>query len=453
MNRSLVVLNVSLKQSRDRRPRLPWAVARWTFRDAQTSSSAQHSGETFIHDALRPVLYGFRSDASTHRGIAPRTARRAWLVNLAVWTVFGLLQAATWILAPIGSRYPSPFPLIAIALFNAYLWALLTPAIFPLAARVSHATERRILWLLAIVVLGLTVAALVALLAANFHGGLPWGAKVASAAQSRFSFWALSRWYFEEVVLFFLVFAAGVASDMFRTFQSREQEGARLKAQAVQLEAERAELKARLADARLAVLRSQLNPHFLFNTLNAVSALVVKDPVGVRDMIALLSELLRSALTDADEEISVAREMTLLRLYLDILEIRYQGQLQTRITVDDDVRDALVPRMILQPLVENAMKHGVAPARGDGHIEIQAQREGSDVVLTVQDSGGADVLPAARDGAGVGLRLTRQRLSELYGDAYRLELFPANGGGMKARIVLPYHTISTPHYVGRLADE
>jgi two-component system, LytTR family, sensor kinase len=365
---------------------------------------------------------------------------RVSLLNWGLWTLFGSLQASTWILSPIGGRDPHALRMFAIALFNAYMWAVLTPFIFRLAFRVSRAQKHRARWVVFVLVLGIAVAAVVAILASSVHGGLPWSS-ARSSAENQFRFWALSRWYFEELVLFFLVFGAGIGTDMFRKYQAREREAARLREQATLLEAERAELNARLADARLAVLRSQLNPHFLFNTLNAVSALVVKDPAGVRDMIALLSELLRSALTEAgEEEIPVEREMELLRLYLEILEIRYQGQLRTAIVVDGEAREALVPRMILQPLVENAMKHGVAPATGEGSIEIRAQRDGYDLVLSVQDSGAEGGTANASDGAGVGLRLTRQRLSELYGDQQKLELVSAADGGTIARISLPYHT-------------
>jgi two-component sensor histidine kinase len=392
------------------------------------------------------VIYGFGAISAGEQ--APDSATRSYralILNVAFWTLFGLLQATTWLLAPIGRGADNPWPLVFVALFNAYIWALLTPFLFPLAARVARAHGRRLWYMAAIVPLGVAVAAVVAVLASSVHGGLPWQGDP-TAAQMRFRFWALSRWYFQELVLFFLVFAAGVATDMVRTFRAREREAARLKAEATALEAERAELKARLADARLAVLRSQLNPHFLFNTLNAVSALVSKDPVGVRDMIALLSDLLRSALSEADDEIPVAREMELLRLYLEILEIRYQGELRTRLVVAHDARDALVPPMILQPLVENAMKHGVAPATGTGLIEIEAQRRGDDLLLTVRDSGGGGSQRSSTgDGNGVGLWLTRQRLAELYGEQQRLELVPADGGGMIARIVLPFHTRAELH--------
>jgi LytS/YehU family sensor histidine kinase len=198
------------------------------------------------------------------------------------------------------------------------------------------------------------------------------------------------------------------------------------------------------------MLRTRLNPHFLFNTLNAVSALVGKDPKGVRDMIALLSELLRHALAETrEQEIPLHEELRLLRLYLEIVEIRYQGQLRTVVTIDPEVHEALVPNMILQPLVENAMKHGIDRAGGHGTIEVLAHRDGDDLVLTVRDSGPGAGAAAPHGVGGVGLRLTRERLAELYGTEQRLEVTPAPAGGMTARVVLPYHNSEDV----RLAEE
>src|SRR5690606_29903368 len=138
-------------------------------------------------------------------------------------------------------------------------------------------------------------------------------------------------------------------------------------------QAEANALRAQLVESRLEMLRAQLNPHFLFNTLNAVSALVAKDPKGVRRMIELLSEMLRHTLDGpSDPEVTVAEELEMLERYLDILEIRFAGRLQTRIVTDPEVRDALVPNLILQPLAENAMKHGVGRNGGHGRIEVEA---------------------------------------------------------------------------------
>ncbi len=229
-------------------------------------------------------------------------------------------------------------------------------------------------------------------------------------------------------------------------------EQAELRAGAARLQAQSAELNAQLAEARLSVLRAQLNPHFLFNTLNAVSALVAVDPRGVRSMIALLSELLRYTLKDSGEqEIPVHEEFRLLQLYLEILEIRYQGQLETRVVVDPGAEDALVPNLILQPLVENAVKHGIDPAGGFGTVEVRADRVGDDLVLSVHDTGAGQSGRAFREqGNGVGLRLIRARLTELYGSEQRLALEAAPDGGTVARMVLPYHTVPFVRAPGEL---
>jgi two-component sensor histidine kinase len=438
----------------------------------------------------------------------------AHLFNVAFWTLFGALQASSGLLSPLlsGSGFPFPGRLAASALATAYMWALLTPAIFRLAARFAPDQGVRPRRVVQVLLIGLVVGALAAAVASTVHvllvpppvqlgaarqvprdaasvpvpgapgAPLPRGARPAprlppqvGPTTARGSRWpvlrravralrTLRRWYFQEVVTFFGVFAAGLVSDMSRRSRAREREAAQLQAQASRLQAEQAELRARaaqlqaqsaglhaqLAEARLVVLRSRLNPHFLFNTLNAVSALVAKDPRGVRDMIALLSELLRHALAETRaQEIPLREELRLLRLYLEILEIRYQGQLRTVVSIDPEVQEALVPNLILQPLVENAMKHGVDRAGGHGTIEVLAQRSGDDLVLTVRDTGPSDGSAPPSDSTGIGLQLTRDRLVELYGTEQRLELTPAPGGGMSARVVLPYHTSEDV----RLAEE
>jgi two-component sensor histidine kinase len=387
---------------------------------------------------------------------------RATVLNVAFWTLFGVFQGSMRVL-PIGDRYPYPGRLNAIALIVAYLWALLTPPIFRLAAWVIAGQRVRAVRVALVVVLGVLVAGLAAVAVGATQRLLLPGSPGTRHWLSMWEWewiWAQRRWAPQQLVTFIVVLVAGVVSHMSRRYRAREREAADLQAEASRLEAEQAELRARtaqlqaesaelhaqLAEARLAMLRARLNPHFLFNTLNAVSALVAQDPRGVRTMIALLGELLRHALADGTEqEIPLREELRLLRLYLEILEIRYQGQLRTAVTVDPDVQEALVPNLILQPLVENAMKHGIDPAGGHGAIEVLAHRAGDDLVLTVRDTGPGD--PGSGDGAGasagpggVGLQLTRGRLAELYGAEQRLELTPASDGGMTARIVLPYHT-------------
>jgi sensor histidine kinase YesM len=248
-------------------------------------------------------------------------------------------------------------------------------------------------------------------------------------------------WFLDDLTVYFAVLAAGIARDIFARYRARHDETVRLTAQAAQLQAQ-------LAEARLAVLSAQLNPHFLFNTLLAVSSLVERDPRGVRRMIARLSELLRVTLEGTNEqEITLARELELLQLYLDIMQVRFQGRLSVDTDVSSDVMDALVPNFVLQPLVENAVMHGVSKVQGEGRIQLRARRAGDEVVITVQDNGpGVDTqagTPVIRDGGGtggVGLTNTRARLEQLYGKDQQLKLHRAPEGGTVAEIVLPYHT-------------
>ena len=384
--------------------------------------------------------------------------KRAVLFDVAFWTLFGVLQASNWWgLSPLRAFFPTR--LLPATLFTAYVWALLTPAIFRLAAWLDPEHGIRVRRVALAVALGLGTAAAAAVLWMGVHGmfrpGPPGLGPPVWIGWGRLR--AFAHWYVPEVLIFFAVLVAGIVRAMSRRARARAREAAQLQAEqaelrarAAQLQAQSAELHAQLAEARLATLHARLNPHFLFNTLNAVSALVAKNPKGVRDMIALLSELLRHALTDTREhEIPLREELRLLRLYLEILEIRYQGQLRTVVTVDADVREALVPNLILQPLVENAMKHGIDRAGGHGTIEVLARRDGDDLVLSVRDTGAGDDAAAPVSESGVGLRLTRERLAELYGGAQRLELTPAADGGMTARVTLPYHTSEDV----RLAEE
>ena len=367
---------------------------------------------------------------------------RSLLISFAIWTLIGAFQATTWMLSPStpGNGYPGR--LLAIALFNAYVWAVLTPAVFRLGIWVNRVREARLRSVLLITALGLVLSAVVTVLAFAVHRLLlPIPTRNSGQVSALMVLWVMGRWYAQQVISFFGIIIVAIASEMRRRFYTREREAAQLQAEASRLQAQSAELQAQLAEARLTVLRARLNPHFLFNTLNAVSALVAKDPRGVRNMIALLSELLRHALADSKEqEIPLRDELRLLKLYLEILEIRYQGQLRTVVSADDDVQDALVPNLILQPLVENAMKHGIDRAGGHGTIEVLAQRDGDDLVLTVRDTGPGNEPAPPSHASCVGLRLTRERLMELYGSEQHVELEPIEGGGMSARMALPYHT-------------
>jgi two-component system LytT family sensor kinase len=203
-----------------------------------------------------------------------------------------------------------------------------------------------------------------------------------------------------------------------------------------------ANLETRLAEARLKTLEAELQPHFLFNTLHAISTLVHSDPEAADRMISRLSDLLRITLNRSPSgRIALQEELEFLQKYLEIEQTRFQDRLAVRYDVDPDTLDAEVPRLILQPLVENAIKHGVSPRSGPGMIEILASRDGEQLCLEVRDNGvGLSGSARARLTGGVGLSNTRDRLACLYDGAHALE-FSDGQGGLAVRMRIPFHRV------------
>ena len=204
-----------------------------------------------------------------------------------------------------------------------------------------------------------------------------------------------------------------------------------------------AQLEASFTTARLDALRTQLQPHFLFNTLNAIYVLAGDDPPRARQMLLRLSDLLRRSIADGERhEVPLAAELELLDAYLGIQRVRFDERLRVRLEIDADARVALVPTLLLQPLVENAIRHGLEDGTtggGAGEIVIGARRQGDQLAITVRDDGRGLVAGAAVAG-GVGLANTRERLARLYGDRQRLELRPSTGGGAVVEVTMPFHT-------------
>lgn len=197
-------------------------------------------------------------------------------------------------------------------------------------------------------------------------------------------------------------------------------------------------LKSRLDRSELQALKLQLQPHFLFNTLNAITALVHRDPNRAERMVSGLSELLRVSLGSAGEqEVTLARELEVLRHYVDIQQVRFQDRLSVAIDATPDADRALVPNLILQPLVENAIQHGLSPRAAAGHIDVHARRDGDRLLLTVCDDGigESDLVPRRE---GVGLANARARLLSLYGGAQRFDAGNASPG-FRVAIEIPWH--------------
>ena len=201
-----------------------------------------------------------------------------------------------------------------------------------------------------------------------------------------------------------------------------------------------ARLQTELARAQLQALKMQLHPHFLFNTLHTVTALVHEDPERAERTIARLSELLRLFLaTSTIHEVSLREELHILDLYVDIEKTRFEDRLRVHRDVPAELGDAMVPNLVLQPLVENSIRHGVGRKSGAGWISIAAERYGETLVLSVCDNGeGLNPDAAARPESGKGLAITRGRLESLYGTNQSLVLRNLPAGGAEVRITMPF---------------
>jgi signal transduction histidine kinase len=233
------------------------------------------------------------------------------------------------------------------------------------------------------------------------------------------------NWHF-DLLIYWAIVAVYQAFDYYRKYHERELHAS--------------ELEKHVAQAKLQALQMQLNPHFLFNTLHSISSLMHKDVEAADRMIMRLSDLLRAALDSAEtQEVSLRKELDLLRLYLGIEQIRFGERLSIKMDIEPQALEAQVPNLILQPLVENAIRHGIEPRARPGQIELHAHRHADALTLQVCDNGNGIAL-ARPPREGVGLSNTRARLRELYGDAHRFELGGRPEGGLRVELTIPYRT-------------
>ena len=313
----------------------------------------------------------------------------------------------------------SPAGGIAMAYVECWLWAAITPPIFSLSSRLTETHSRwfvRIpILLLAGIVVSLIIYALLGYARSEIFDvprrGIPGFAPLREIGRFRFA---------NQFLVYCAVVAAGFAREYFLRDQERYREAGALQAQ--------------LAEARLDALRAQINPHFLFNTLNAIAALVERDPAGVRRMIARLADLLRRTIDSRGAAtVPLSEEIDFLRRYIEIMEVRFQGRLRVRMDISPDTLDVRVPSLILQPIMENAIEHGASRAVGEGVIEVVARRDHGNLVLSVRDNG-----PGVRGAeAGVGLSNTRARLEQLYGSRALVSIESLPESGAIATMTIP----------------
>jgi signal transduction histidine kinase len=343
---------------------------------------------------------------------------------LAGWSIVGVISTG-WhlaILAQEGASNPLAEAAL-IAFLYALIWALTTITIFSLSRRFPLDRRPRIRNIAILAVLSLVIATVESSLetaAVLAIGRTTDGGPINSTL----------RGIPFAIIVFWL--AVGVAHGMmfYRRYRQRDEEAAAL--------------SNRLAQAELMALKSQLHPHFLFNALNTISALMHKDVKAADRMLARLSELLRGALDHrGDQEVSLQDELSFLASYLEIEKARLAERLTVEVDVPSNVLDARVPHMILQPLVENAIRHGVAPRAAPGRVTIRARGRRDMLDLEVIDDG-PGIQPKRLGnggGGGLGLSNTRSRLEQLYGEGFNFEPKNRDGGGYKVSMSIPFRSI------------
>lgn len=262
--------------------------------------------------------------------------------------------------------------------------------------------------------------------------------------QMPLSYWPnLQRLFGVYFVMNMLIYAAIVITH--RGVLARRQLRARER-EAAELALETSRLETSLTRARLDSLRMQLNPHFLFNTLNTVSVLAMKgERQRVVRMLTMLGDLLRLSLDQSEPLVTLGEELEFLDRYLEIEQVRFGERLILRRDIEPAALDAEVPSLLLQPLFENAIQHGIARRPGAGHIDLSVRVVDDALDITVADSGrgfSAEALAGTHD--GIGLANTRARLAQLYGDRHAIELSNASGGGGVVRVSLPFARVTEP---------
>ena len=323
--------------------------------------------------------------------------------------------------------WPASFPfLLALNLVYWYSWACLTPAILYLA-RVAPFFDRDS-WkrVLAVHVPGVfVITALHIMLTVTSQTVIVW---LVGQEQRSWTTEA-QRMFFNNFDWEMMTYWAIVGLSHALRYHNEAQDRA-LRA---------SQLETHLVESQLQALQRQMQPHFLFNTLNTISALMHRDINAADDMIAKLSDLLRISLHNVGvQEVTLKQELDFLSKYLEIEQSRFRDRLTVVFDVQPDTLDALVPNLVLQPLVENAIKHGIGPRPTPGKIEIRSRRLGSMLELEVKDNGvGLSAARLTDFNRGIGLGNTRSRLQHLYGSSHRFEFRQPPGGGLSVMIAIP----------------
>jgi sensor histidine kinase YesM len=359
--------------------------------------------------------------------------RRHW-VRLAaiwgIWTFIGLVFTLQGYFTSYRSERPMLFTdSLYLQMTWAYVWALATPLVLWAAARLPIERTNWVRSALLHIPISIALSVVLTALARVmiwFKFGYPLGKPLTFESISNFVIGNFS----EGIGIYLLIALTSYAYSYYRRFR----EGQLI---ALQLEAQ-------LSQAQLQALKMQLHPHFLFNTLHSISALLNKDVEAARKMITRLGDFLRLTLENSgSQEVTLKQEMEFLSCYLEIERIRFQNRLVTRMDLGDRTLDARVPNLILQPIVENAIRYGIAPRSTPGLLEIEAKQLDGKLRIQVRDNGPG--LPEHRTSQnlfkkGLGLANTETRLKRLYGADHLFDLTNDPAGGLIVTLEIPFHT-------------
>jgi len=350
-----------------------------------------------------------------------------WAGIWTVWTLVGFFFASQLALQNQLSQNPISFwRILSWQLFSGYVWFALSPLILWLGEKFPFDGKRWKVSLPLHLVCSLVIALVQLAIDAFVLPKLGYLRNFPTASFfETYKIFLLINLHF-SVAIYWGVLAIHQAIKYYRKYRERE--------------LTTSQLEARLAQSRLQVLKMQLHPHFLFNTLNAISELIYKDPESADRMIMNLSDLLRMSFENLEvQEISLKQELEFLEKYLEIEQMRFHDRLRVEMQIAPETLGASVPNMVLQPLVENAIKHGIAPRSSGGKIDIEATRSNGDLKISVVDDGlGVPFGDTENLADGVGLSNTKRRLRHLYGEAHHFELGVSGRSGLRVDLTIPF---------------
>ena len=363
-------------------------------------------------------------------GHTATTRRRTWPIILAAATFVALIYSARNLVGSVSAGRPVDWVrLVGYEFLYWYIWVAFAPLILWFAGRfqLGLGNWRRVASRL--LLLGLLIAPAQAALETAIALSIEFarhGMTEQLSARLHIIGSVILLESFSNVIVYFLIVSGHYAYDYYKKYRERE--------------ARAWELEGRLAQAELHNLKTQLQPHFLFNTLHTISVLMMRDAGAANRMLIRLSDLLRLSLDSVGtQEVTLKKELEFLRGYLEIEQTRFQDRLVVRLDIDPATLDARVPSLILQPLVENSVRHGIARQPRGGFIEIRSALDRGELNLEVRDNGpGLSAAGPELLQRGVGLSNTRARLQQLYGARQRVEFISPQDGGLLVRLVLPF---------------